>query len=247
MLADVHCHLDQLTDPGQAVEEAKAKGVAKIISNADTPASLKANLALAKEFPEVECCLALHPANLLALTGAEEEAGFKLVEENLASCVGVGETGLDFKHALTGPERERQVKAFKRFIALARAHGLPVQVHSRQARQEVLDILEEEKAEKVLLHWFVGGKKLLAQALERGYFVSVGPSLLFQSGLTGFVKDLPLENLLLETDSPVPFQGEPARPAWASQVAAKVGEIKNLAFPALERQLAKNYANLFKR
>ena len=247
MLADVHCHLDQLPDAKAAVEEAKAKGVTKIVTNSDTPASVKASLALAQAFPEVECCLALHPANLLSLTGEEEKAGFKLVEENLSRAVGVGETGLDFKHAQTEEERERQVKAFKRFIALAGQAGKPVQVHSRQARQEVLDVLEEGKAGKVLLHWFVAGKKMLNEVVGRGYFVSVGPSVLFQSGMVSFVKALPLENMLLETDAPVPFEGEPARPSWIIQVAGKVAEIKNIDFSVLEGQLGRNYTNLFKQ
>ena len=152
MLVDVHCHLEQLSDIEKAVSEAKEAGVGMIVSNSESVESIKANLSLAQKFEAVQACLGLHPVHVLSLSEKDLSLGLKAVEENLPSALGVGETGLDFKHAQTGKQKERQLQAFRRQIELALSAGKALQVHSRQSRRECLDLLSALKAEKVLMH-----------------------------------------------------------------------------------------------
>lgn len=247
MWVDAHCHLDQVPEPEKAVALAEEAGVKAIISNSESLASCQANLALAEKLKPVKACLGLHPVQVLSLSGPELAQALKEVERLLPSALGVGETGLDFKHAQTESQKRLQLQAFQAMASMALAAGKPVQVHSRQAQRECLAALSSLKAEKVLMHWFVAKKALLDKALDLGYFVSLGPSLLFQDGLTSYARKLPLESLLLETDCPVPFNGRPSRPAWVKDVALKLADLKELPLKELERALEKNARSLFGR
>jgi TatD DNase family protein len=245
MLIDVHCHFNELADSEQVLAAAKEKDVKIIISNSVDLASMQQNLALAQKLKEIECGLGLHPSNALRLTPEERKKTMSFLKQNLAQALVVGETGLDFKHAQETEQQEMQADLFKEHLLLGKEHNKAVEAHSRQARKQVLELIEENEAEKVLLHWFVAKGSITKRALDLSCFISIGPSILFSEELNKFVRKLPLENLLLETDSPVPFQGKPAQPAWIKDIAQKVAQIKEIELQELERQITDNAKRLF--
>jgi TatD DNase family protein len=219
--------------------------VEKIISNSVDLDSMKKNLELKKITAKVQVCLGLHPVKLLKLSEKEINESIKFIEDKINECIGIGESGLDFTTEKED-EREKQIKVFKQLIGIAKKYNKPIVVHSRKARKDVLEILEEEKAEKVLLHWFIG-EKHLDKIIEKKYFISLGPSILFNDFLKKFVEKIPLEIILTETDSPVEFNGKKAEPFWVKEVAEKIAEIKKIPLEEVEEATYINAIDLFKK
>lgn len=227
------------------IEEAKTKNVSKMISNSTSFQSNEFNLRIQKSFPEVKAALGLYPLDALELNDAELEKAFKWFEHKATECIAFGEVGMDFKYAKTDSEKEKQEEIFRKFIFLAKKYNKPLIVHSRYAQSQVLKILESEKAEKFLLHSFVDSEKLMKQAAEQGYFVSVGMIILESEEVQARIKEFPLENLLLETDCPIRFSGEKAMPKDIVRIAEKVAELKSIPLEKLGKSLNTNFKRLF--
>lgn len=244
MLADSHCHLNEFTDLEEQINKARRAGVLHIVSNSVDLKSMQQNLRIAGSFKSVSCAFGLHPNELSKMSDTAVERAFQFIEKNSEHCIAIGETGLDFKYA-DKKQREKQLEAFARHIELAWRFNKPIIVHSRGARSECLELLESKCAKKVLMHWFIGSEKLLKKVLKLGYFVSIGPSVLFSKHVQKFAKSLPLENLLLETDAPVSYSGARAEPCWIRNVASKLGEIYGVSVAKIEEQTWKNFLSLF--
>ncbi len=244
MFVDVHCHLEMNDNPEKVIKESYEYSVGKIVSSSVDLDSMKKNLLLSKKFLEIECCFGLHPSNILSMDSREIKASFKFIEQNLFFCKAVGEIGLDFKHAETRKQKNKQIELYKEQLFIAEKNLLPVVVHSRFAEKKSLEILSGFKG-KVLLHWFDGNKQALKNAVERNYFFSVGPAILFNQDYLKKVLLIPLNLLMLETDSPVEFKGKPARPFWVKKVAEKLAEEKQIRLHKLEKQTTKNARQFF--
>ena len=245
MLADSHAHLHSFADLKGVVGRAKAAGVSRIITNSTSPQDIPQDIAISKEFPSVLCAIGIHPSELLSLSEAEISKGIKMVEKNVKFASAIGEIGLDFKHAKTDAERAIQERFFREFIRLAIKNKKPVCVHARYAETRCLDILEEEGAKKVHMHWFTNSKKTASRAISLGYYISCGPIILSDEQSAEVVKSIPLENLLLETDSPVPFMGRDSEPSWIPRVCAKVAQLKGIKELEIEKRTGANFTALF--
>ncbi|MEM4598760.1 MAG: TatD family hydrolase [Candidatus Diapherotrites archaeon] len=244
MLADIHCHLDEFQNPEEQIRKAKKTGVFLILSNSVDLKSMQKNLAISKKFDIVRCALGIHPNEINKMAQKDIDSAFAFVEENIASCSAIGETGLDFKYA-DEQQKSKQVLALKRHIEIANSADMAILVHSRMAREECLEMLEKNDAKKVVLHWFVSGEKLLEKALSLGYYISIGPSVLFEKHVQEFAKLVPPQNMLFETDAPVEYNGKRAEPAWVKEVSKKVAEIKSIEHEKLCNTVEKNLKALF--
>lgn len=244
MLIDSHCHLSEIENPVEAVLNAKKSGVEKIISCSTGLKSMHENIELQKT-SGVFACLGIHPSNCLQLNETEIIEALEFIELNAKNCIGIGETGLDFRNAVTKVQQLKQIELFERQIALSKKFSLPLTVHSRASRNECIELLEQNNAKNVLMHWFYGNRSQLEKVLELDYFVSIGPSVLSNDFLKDFAKTVPLQNLLLETDSPVEFNGKKALPQWIPLVAQKLAEIKELDFDEICKTTSSNAEKLF--
>jgi len=245
MFIDVHCHLDSVGNAGEKIALAKRENVSLVVSNSVDLKSMEKNLSLAGEFPEVKAALGVHPSNSLSMSNEELEKSFSFVEENIKNAVAVGETGLDFKHADSAEKKDAQTRLFKRHISLALKSKKPIIVHSRMARRECVDLLAETGAEKVLLHWFLCGEKMLKEVTGKGWLYSIGPSVLENPATQKFASIASLENMVLETDCPVPFAGVPSEPAWIPRLAQKIGELKGISPHEVELKTTETACLLF--
>jgi len=245
LLADSHCHLDSFKAPLKAIENARKAGVARILTASTGPESMQKCLSLAKKFPQVLCALGLHPSNILSMQQNEIERAIAFAEKNISNAAAIGEVGLDFKHAKTPAQRALQESVLREFIRLAMKNSLPVCVHARYAETRCLDILEEESARKVHMHWFTNSKKTASRAVLLGYFISCGPIIIHDSASAEVVKSIPLENLLLETDAPVPFGGRNSEPSWIADVCKKVAQIKGVSQEEVAKATGNNFTSLF--
>jgi TatD DNase family protein len=198
---DTHCHLFLLdTEPPAAVEAAKAAGVERLICvGVDAPTSRR-SLELADSLSGVFATAGLHPHDASTLDHRMETELEEMLHD--PRCVGVGETGLD--HFRMRSSTEDQERVFRLHIDLARESGKPLVVHVRDAWPDVLRVLEEGSAERVVIHCFSGDAQIARECVERGYYLSFAGNVTYPKNehLRQAARTSPLERLLVETDSP---------------------------------------------
>ena len=198
---DTHCHLFLLDgDPGEAVRRARAAGVDALVCVGIDPGSSRRSIELAGSFPGVFATAGMHPHDASAW---DAEAATE-IEGLLANplVVAVGECGLDFfRMRSPRPEQER---ALRSQVELARAHDLPLVIHVREAWPEILRLLDEGSAERVVLHCFSGDAEIAAMCAERGWFVSFAGNVTYprNAHLREAAAAVSLDRILVETDSP---------------------------------------------
>jgi TatD DNase family protein len=244
MFVDVHCHLEMVAGLSDVVSKCISENVGKIVSSSVDFNSMKENLLLSSHFNEIECCLGLHPVNVLSMNGNEIDFSLSFLRENISFVRAIGEIGVDFKYAVDLKKREKQIEVCRQQLSVAEENSLPVVVHSRFAEKEALNVLSSFNG-KVLLHWFDGSSELIKEALERNYFFSVGPAVIYNESYLSKFSSVPLENLMLETDSPVKFNSLEARPFWVKRVALKLAELKSVSLKEIERQTTRNAFSFF--
>ena len=226
---DTHCHLFLMEeDPAAAVAAAREAGVDRLVCAGIDPASSQRAVELAGSFRGVFATAGMHPHTAADF---DRRAG-SIVEELLADplVVAVGETGLDYYRRLSPPEDQQ--RAFRTHIALSRETGKPLVVHVREAWDDALAILAEERAERVVLHCFSGDEAVAAEAAVRGYHLSFAGNLTYPKAevlrrAAGAVGEA---QVVVETDSPfLPPQsvrGKPNSPARLPEVIAALAGVR---------------------
>ncbi|MBU0662473.1 TatD family hydrolase [Candidatus Micrarchaeota archaeon] len=248
MLIDSHCHLDWFRQPEKVLARAKEKNVRAVISCATNPEAITKNLALAEKLEGVFVCLGLHPSDLLRMDEKQVEEGIASVQKNCSAqgVVGIGEVGLDYKHAETPAQKEKQKEIFSRFIGIAKEKNLPLIVHSRFAEKETMELLRKERAEDVVMHWFTNSAQSVKMAEDFGFFYTAGPAVMHYKKAAEVAAGMKLENLMLETDSPVEFAGKKSEPAWIPEVAEKIAELQGVDVKEVAEKTGANCARVFK-
>jgi len=253
MLVDHHCHLDfpQLAeDRAGLLARARAAGVGVMVTISTLIRRLPDLLAIAEANDNVYCSVGTHPHN------AHEELDIPLEEivrlSEHPKVVAIGEAGLDYYYQHSTPEAQAQ--GFRRHIAAARATGLPLEIHTREADADTAAILEEEHAKgpfPAILHCYTGGPDLAARALELGLHVSFTGVVTFKKSdaLRDIAKSVPLDRLLVETDAPflapLPFRGKTNEPAYVVHTAKVLAEVKGVSLEELAAATSDNFFRLF--
>jgi TatD DNase family protein len=169
------------------------------------------------------------------------------ITKNKNKIVAIGEIGLDYYWVKNEHLLDRQRELFKQMIRLANSLNKPVIVHTRKAEEDSIKILEDEKANAVILHSFGGKLKLLPRILSNGWFLSVPPSIVRSSHFQELVKRTPITNLLTETDAPFlsPFKDRKNEPSFVKLTIDKIAELKNLTVEEVENNIFMNYQKIF--
>lgn len=253
MLVDSHCHLDRLDYKNKhrnltdVVNKAKAQGVEYLLSVCVTLKDYPAMAELINPFAQIFSSCGVHP--LYQDEVVDEDLLLEYAKNE--KVVAIGETGLDFFYS---PEnREQQIASFRAQIRVAKKVNKPLIVHTRDARQETLALLREEGAEQVggVLHCFTESLEMAQAALELGFYISVSGIVTFKNAkaLQAVIKEIPLQRLLVETDSPylapVPHRGRENEPAFTRDVAQFVANLKGVSLPELEKVTTENFFKLF--
>ncbi len=228
---DTHCHLFLMEEkPEDVIRSASRAGVDRLICVGIDVESSNRSVELARQFSGVFATAGVHPH-----TASEFDRNTSAAVEALASesvVVGIGETGLDYYRQLS--PREDQHRAFRAHIAVSVGSGKPLVVHVREAWDDALRILEEEGAERVVLHCFSGDEALAKEAARRGYFISFAGNVTYPnaSGLRDAAVVVPLDQLLCETDSPFlapqPVRGRSNSPAHLPATLAVLAEVRGV-------------------
>jgi len=184
-------------------------------------------------------------------TEGKVKRGCDIIVKNKERIVAIGETGLDYWYTKEREWQEKQKQWFIQLIDLAKELNKPLIIHSREAFEDTIEILENQDAKKVMLHMW-GDRKLLNKILENGYYISMNTIILRSKGYRKVVRDCPLERLMLETDAPwlspkKLMDGIGARndPTSIKIVAEKVADIKKISFNEVWQKCGENAINFF--
>ncbi len=246
-LFDSHCHLEEEAfdeDREEVIKRAIQAGVIGIVTSPIYPEDVPKALNLRGDIVHVSIGLDV------AEYGDDEEVErtIELILENQDKIVAVGEVGLDYKVAKNGPPKERQKEVFRKFISLAKELDKPLVIHSRWAQRPVLRVLDEMGAEIVILHAFGGTPADVEFAVERGWYVSVPTNVVRSANVQRVAKATPLENMVLESDSPVlaPNPTERNEPSNISISVRFIAELKGVEPEELAEVTTRNALSAYK-
>ncbi|HLD55286.1 MAG TPA: TatD family hydrolase [Candidatus Nanoarchaeia archaeon] len=243
---DIHAHLEFFDNLDKIIKKAKKRNVKIILANGIDVETNKKVLAFAKEYPEVQACLGIYPANALKLIKKEIDSEIKIINENKDKIIAIGEVGLDLKEA--GVETlVKQKEILKKFVKLAKDLDKPIFIHSRKAEKETVDLLETLNYNKIIMHCFNGKLNLVEKGIHRGWFFSIPTTVKFNEQFQEMIKIIPIEQLFCETDSPFlhPDKKFPNEPANVIESYNKIAEIKGIPLADVEKKIEENYRKLF--
>lgn len=253
MIIDTHAHYDDERfneDREQLLLGMKSNGVDVIVNASASVQGCFDSLALAEKYDFMYTMSGIHPSDTADL---EKEGVFEQIK-NIAKhekCVAVGEIGLDYYW--DEPDRDIQKKWFVAQLALAREIGKPVNIHSRDAAADTLDIMKTEKAEDLggIIHCFSYGTEIARECLNMGFHIGIGGVVTFKNGkkLKEVVEYTPLDRIVLETDcpylAPEPYRGKRNQSDYLDFVAEKIAELKNISKEEVIRVTRENALRVY--
>src|SRR5471032_2553421 len=255
MLVDIHCHLDFpdfADDLDAIVARAAAAGIGRIVTISTRVKRLGELLDIAERFPDVYCSVGTHPHH------ADEEDGIA-ADELIAltqhpKVVALGEAGLDNFYDNGSPQAQQ--RGFRAHIAAARATGLPLVIHTRDADEDCRRILEDEMAKgsfRAVLHCYTGGRDLAMRSIALGLSISFTGILTFKKSLAlrELAAELPSDRIMVETDAPYlapgKFRGKRNEPSYVVEIAKVLAETRGVSLQEISRQTTENFFRLFSK
>lgn len=247
-LIDTHAHLDMYEDWDVIIKNAKENGIKKIIIPAVETEYFQKILDIANSYEDVYCMMGIFPTEAKnwhdgILEDIKELAKNKKV-------VSIGEIGLDYYWDKSFVDEQKDI--FIKQVKLANELELPIEIHDREAHKDVFDILVEyNKTSDVVFHCFSGSVEFARECLKQGWYIALGGVVTFKNAVKTkeVAKDVPLDRLMLETDSPyltpVPFRGKENQPAYVRYVADEIAKLKGIDVKEVIEATTKNAEMVF--
>jgi len=247
-MIDAHCHIEQPDynkDRDQVIEKCK-QNLDAIITCCAHPDDFNLTTQMTDKYKNfVFTTFSIHPIYIKEITAKEKDEFFNLLLENKDKISGIGETGLDYAHVKEDVWRQKQKELFIEFISLAKELKKPLVVHSRDATEDAIKILEQEDAKNVLMHLF-GARHLLKRVIDNAWQISVGPIVQRSKNHKKLTRDMPIEKIMLETDSPwFGLEGKRNDPTAVIGVANRIAEIKKLPVEKVDKITTENAIKFF--
>ncbi len=250
-MIDSHCHLDH--DPlVQNIEDillrSKKEGISKLLTISTTLNGFPKLLEIIKKDEMIFGTFGIHPHETNTDQLSKDEIVDKIKTKD--KIIGVGETGLDFYY--NNSDKDKQIKSFQNHIDAAVELNMPLIVHSRNAETETYEILKNSDSSlKILMHCFTGSLPFALKLMELNTYFSASGIITFKKSteLQNTFKELPLERLLIETDSPFlapePMRGKKNEPSFVRYTLNKLSELKSIDFDKLDKITTDNFNRLF--
>ena len=247
MFTDTHCHIykEYYENIDEILKRALESNINRVINNGCNRESNKEVLALANTYNNMYVALGIHPESID--TYQKEDLTF--IEENLSNpkVIAIGEIGLDYHY--TKENKTLQIKLLENQLKIAETHNLPVIIHSREATEDTINTLKKYHI-KGVIHSFSGSFETAKIYIKMGYLLGINGVITFKnSKLKEVIKEIPLEHLVLETDSPYltpePFRGKPNEPARIKEIATFISELKGISLEELARITNENIMRIF--
>ncbi len=250
-MIDSHCHLDH--DPlvkniEDVLLRSKKEGISKLLTISTTLNGFPKLLEIINKDEMIFGTFGIHPheTNIDQLSKDEIVDKIKTKEK----IIGVGETGLDFYY--NNSDKDKQIKSFQNHIDAAVELNIPLIVHSRNAEPETYEILKNSDSNlKILMHCFTGSLPFALKLMELNTYFSASGIITFKNSteLQNTFKEIPLERLLIETDSPFlapePMRGKKNEPSFVKYTLKKLSDLKNIEFEKLDKITSDNFNKLF--
>ncbi|RUA05424.1 MAG: DNAase [Gammaproteobacteria bacterium] len=252
-IIDSHCHLDRvdLSAFGGSMESmlahAKTLSVEEFLCVCIDLEHFDDVFCLAKKYSQIYASVGVHPCQLEGQDPTVEELLTLAAHDKI---IAIGETGLDYFH-VEKDAADWQRERFRRHIAASNQSGKPMIIHTRNAREDTIAIMREEKAEKGVIHCFSEDWDMAKKAMDLGFYISFSGIVTFKSAkeLQEVAKKMPLDRILVETDSPyltpVPFRGKPNSPAYTYYSVEKIAEIRGESIEKIAEATTNNFRQLF--
>ena len=255
MITDSHCHLDypnlynQLDDVVRRAEYNQVKYLLTICTTLESFEKIK---LIVEKYKNIYGTFGIHPHESKKYMNVDSKFIFDL-KNKYKKIIGIGETGLDFYY--NHSDKKIQKESFVEHISAASQLNIPVIVHSRNAETDTYEIIKSEKKNsnlKVLIHCFTGSKDFAKKLIDINCFISVSGIITFKNSteLTDTVSDIPIENLLVETDSPylspIPYRGKFNEPSYIVHTVEKLSQIRNVSKEYIMSKTTNNFKKLFK-
>ncbi len=234
MLIDVHSHADK-----KLLLKYEKAGI-KVIVNSTTPETIKEVIELADN-KSIFAAFGIFPLELANLPNKDFSETLKFIEKNSSKCVALGEVGLDYSSPLDLDEIEKIEAGFRKFLKLAEKIKKPVIVHARAASKQVFEALEGFKG-TVVLHYFMGSKKLIRLGVEKGHYFTFNPRVLTLDQMRGMAELVPIDRMLLETDAPYVTD----KISELKDVLKKLAKIKGISVAEAEKKIWSNSKKVFR-
>ena len=252
-MIDSHCHLDHeplFENLSDVIKKSKEVGITKLLTICTTIESFDRIKSIIKIDPMIYGTFGIHPHETGGSPLIDKDYIVKHVNQN-ERIIGIGETGLDFFY--NHSDKERQIDSFKSHIEASIELNKPIIIHSRNAEKETFDILNTYRAEKlkILMHCFTGSLNFAKQLLKLNAFFSASGIITFKNSLDlqETFKKLPLDKLLVETDSPflapIPMRGKKNEPSFIKYTVNKLSELKEISNKEIIKNTTNNFNNLF--
>lgn len=255
MFIDSHCHLDRLdlskhnNSLSELLDDARSRGVSKMLCVGIDMNLYPAMLEAIKGQPDVFASVGIHPCHVEESPWNEQQIRAAVASNERV--VALGETGLDFYYKTD--TREEQIDSFANHLRLGSELNLPVIIHTRDAREDTLNVMAEhaDPTTAGVMHCFTETMDMAMRSIEMGFMISFSGIITFKNAadLREVVKAVPLDQFLIETDSPylapVPFRGKPNQPGYVAKVAQCVADLKGVSVEEIAERSADNFHRLF--
>ncbi len=256
-LVDSHCHLNMIDladfdhNLQHVIDDAHANGVEHMLCVCVEPTDIPTLHQIAETYPNISTSVGVHPNTELV----EELDTEKLISlASHVSCIAIGETGLDYYRTETDAMQELQRARFRAHISAARSSSKPLIIHTRQAAEDTLLVMAEEKAEEIggVMHCFSEDWDVARRALDLNFYISFSGIVTFKNAtiLKEVAKKVPLDRILIETDSPylapVPYRGKQNHPGLVKYVAEALSELRQIDYASLATQTTDNFYRCFR-
>ncbi len=254
IIIDDHAHIEKdrilksFTSMDDFISDQEKNNVKYIITQSLNRKTAEEALALSKEHKIILPALGIYPhPGLSQIEGIDSD--FKWIKRNIGSAVAIGEVGLDYSYEnISVKEKEFQRALFEKFIDLSIQKKLPIIIHSRKAEKDVIELLIEKNAKKVVLHCFSGKKKIIQLAYEHGFYFSVPTNIVKSQHFQMLVDLVDISKILTETDSPFmsPFtDGKPNQPKNIAESLKIIAKIKNMTVEETSNAIFQNFQKLY--
>ena len=252
MIFETHAHYDDKAfdkDRDSLIRLLKKEKIDPVINVSSSLESVTRSISLAHEYDNIYAAVGIHPSDCADLT--EDDIEWIKEQTGDERVVAIGEIGLDYHY--DEPDRETQKKWFIRQMDLAKELSMPVIIHSRDAAEDTFNILKRSDYEPVrgILHCFSYSVEMAREYVKLGYYIGVGGVVTFKNGrkLHETVRDIPIENIVVETDSPylapVPYRGHRNSSVYLTYIIEEIARIKSMSYDDVEKITYENAANLY--
>ena len=247
MLTDTHCHLysEYYDDIENILKEAKENNIVRYISDGCDLNSNKEMLELSSKYDNIYITLGIHPESVEDY----KDEDLLFIKDNLKNkkVIAIGEIGLDYYYSKENKDIQKEL--FEKQLKIAQDNDLPVVVHSREATQDTIDILKKYKV-KGVIHSFTGSLEVAKIYIKMGFVLGVNGVITFKnSNVKDVIKEVGLENIILETDSPYltphPYRGKQNAPKYIKEIAEFVGNLYNISIEDLSKITNNNIKRIF--